>query len=206
MAGSGWGGIRVTPQFADLYTAGDARGDILVKEDQGQQKEIDDIGNFQHGYAYPKFTNLTDKNLDGNLTAENTTYAFSSADFPVFRTADIYLMLAECETVGNVSVNVNGMTGSDLFNAVHTRMGANPIEGPSKRNIIDERGRELAWECHRRSDLVRFNLLTSTGEYDWAWKGGSKDGNSTINPRYNIFPIPSTDLISNTNLKPNLDY
>lgn len=206
MAGSGWGGIRVTPQFADLYTAGDRRADILVKEDKGQLKEIEDIGNFQHGYAFPKFTNLTDKNLDGNLTAENTTYSFSSADFPVFRAADIYLMLAECETVGGVNVNVNGMTGSDLFNAVRTRMGASPIEGPTKRNIIDERGRELAWECHRRSDLVRFGLLTSTGEYDWAWKGGSKDGSGTINSRYNIFPIPSTDIISNTNLKQNLDY
>lgn len=206
MAGSGWGGIRVTPQFADLYTAGDRRADILVKEDKGQLKEIEDIGNFQHGYAYPKFTNLTDMNLDGNLTAENTTYAFCSADFPVFRAADIYLMLAECETVGGVNVNVNGMTGSDLFNAVRTRMGASPIEGPTKRNIIDERGRELAWECHRRSDLVRFGLLTSTGEYDWAWKGGSKDGSGTINSRYNIYPIPSTDIISNTNLKQNLDY
>lgn len=205
MAGAGWGGMRVTPEFVDLYSSNDGRANVFVKEDQGQQKEINDLGNFQQGYAFPKFTNLTDVNLDGNLSALNTTYAFSSADFPVFRAADIYLMLAECQVVGGVSVNVNGKDGVALFNDVHTRLGAGDIANPTPRNIIDERGRELAWECHRRSDLVRFNLLTTT-DYTWAWKGDAKDGFVTINPKYNLYPIPSADMISNTNLTQNDGY
>ena len=32
------------------------------------------------------------------------------------------------------------------------------------RNLLDERGRELYWEGIRRTDLVRFDLLTS-GSY-----------------------------------------
>ncbi len=206
MAGGGWGGLRVTPEFADLYSSNDKRANILVKEDKGQQKDITDIGNFQHGYAYPKFTNLTDKNLDGNLTAENTTYSFCSADFPMFRAADIYLMMAECQIVGNVDVSsYQGKDGKTYFNEVHTRMGASEIGNPTKTDIINERGRELAWECHRRSDLVRFGLLTST-EYTWQWKGGSKDGNTNVDSRFNLYPIPSSDIISNTNLKQNAGY
>lgn len=205
MAGSGWGGMRVTPEYADLYSSNDKRADVLVKEDQGQQKEIEDLGNFQNGYAFPKFTNLTDVNLDGNLSALNTTYAFCSADFPVFRAADIYLMLAECQVVGGVNVNVNGKDGVALFNEVHTRMGAGDIASPTSRQIIDERGRELGWECHRRSDLVRFNLLTTNG-YTWAWKGDAKDGSATIDAKYNLFPIPSADMISNTKLEQNAGY
>lgn len=205
MAGSGWSGMRVTPQYADLYAASDQRANVFVKEDKNQQKEIEDLANFQQGYAFPKFTNLTDENLDGNLTALNTKYAFNSADFPVFRAADIYLMLAECETVGGVSVSVNGKSGADFFNAVHTRMGAPIITGPSRRDIIDERGRELGWECHRRSDLVRFGLLT-TNDYAWAWKGNAQDGDITVDSKYNLFPIPSSDMISNTGLKQNEGY
>ena len=205
MAGSGWGGMRVTPEYFDLYNSNDKRADVFVREDQGQQKEIEDLGNFQHGYAFPKFTNLTDVNMNGNLSALNTTYAFCSADFPVFRTADIYLMLAECEVLGGVNVNVNGMSGADFFNAVHTRMGAPIITSPTRRNIIDERGCELGWECHRRSDLVRFNMLT-TNEYAWSWKGDAQEGDITVDSKYNLFPIPSADIISNTNLKQNQGY
>ena len=201
MASSGWGGLRVTPEFYDLYSSNDQRAQIFVTEDGGQQKEIENVKLFTDGYAFPKFTNLTDVNLDGNLSALNTTYSFCSADFPMFRAADIYLMLAECQIVGGVTVNVNGKDGKALFNEVHTRMGAGSIDGNlTARNILDERARELAWECHRRSDLVRFGLLT-TSEYAWAWKGGVSDGMTSVNEKYNYYPIPSSDIISNTNLK-----
>ena len=70
--------------------------------------------------------------------------------------------------------------------------------------IIDERGREFFFEGQRRTDLVRFGLFTTAG-YVWPWKGGTAKGKAVEN-FYNVFPISSDDIGSNTNLKQNEGY
>ena len=65
--------------------------------------------------------------------------------------------------------------------------------------ILDERGREMWWECTRRTDLIRYGLFTG-GTYVWQWKGGVVDGRAT-NSRYNVYPIPTAELSANPNLK-----
>ena len=64
--------------------------------------------------------------------------------------------------------------------------------------ILNERGRELYWECTRRTDLIRYGLFTSSS-YIWQWKGGVKDGKG-VDSKYNIYPIPESDLSANPNL------
>ena len=64
--------------------------------------------------------------------------------------------------------------------------------------ILDERARELYWEGHRRTDLIRYGVFTTNG-YLWQWKGGVKEG-TAVNSRYNIYPIPTTELTANPNL------
>jgi hypothetical protein len=56
----------------------------------------------------------------------------------------------------------------------------------------------------RRTDLIRFGEF-STGTYLWPWKGGVKNGIS-VQSFYNIFPIPSSDVSANPNLKQNPGY
>ena len=128
--------------------------------------------------------------------------SFPDTDFPVFRLGDVYLMLAECEVVGGVSCD-----GIAKFNEIRTRAGVNPIASPTKANILDERARELAWECHRRSDLVRFGFLTS-GDYLWAHKGMNSNVGTPhgVDSKYNLYPLASSDVISNTNLTQNAGY
>ena len=111
-------------------------------------------------------------------------------------------MLAECEVIGGVSCD-----GISKFNEIRTRAGLAPIEKPTRVNIIDERARELAWECHRRSDLVRFGLLTS-GDYLWSHKGMNSNVGTPhgVSDKYNLFPLASSDVISNTNLEQNAGY
>jgi len=69
---------------------------------------------------------------------------------------------------------------------------------------LDERGRELYYEAFRRTDLIRYGKFT-TNTYLWAWKGGVLGG-AAVDPKYNIFPLPSTDLSANPNLKQNTGY
>lgn len=69
---------------------------------------------------------------------------------------------------------------------------------------MDERARELYWEGHRRTDLIRYGLLTG-GDYLWAWKGGVAEGVATVE-KYNLMPIPASDLGANPTLTPTPGY
>lgn len=189
LTASGWGGLRVTPQFVDKFSSGDVRGNFYTK---GQTKDIADISEFTNGYAYPKYTNL---NSDGTSGEQGN---FVNADFVIFRLADVYLMMAECQLRG---VNVDGLK---YFNLVRKRAGVGTKTSITLDDVLDERARELAWECHRRSDLVRFGELT-TDKYIWAWKGKVKDGIS-VDSKYNLYPLPSSDVNANTNLTQNTGY
>ena len=69
--------------------------------------------------------------------------------------------------------------------------------------IRDERARELFWEGHRRTDLIRFDRFTTNGV--WAWKGNVAAGRTTEAFR-NLFPLPATELSANPNLTQNPGY
>lgn len=70
--------------------------------------------------------------------------------------------------------------------------------------ILEERSRELYWEGHRRIDLIRFGKFTKN--YKWPWKNGVFSGVANIDSKYNIYPLPATELTSNPDLKQNTGY
>ena len=43
--------------------------------------------------------------------------------------------------------------------------------------LLEERARELYWEGHRRTDLIRYRRFSETS-WLWPWKGGVKEGRS----------------------------
>jgi hypothetical protein len=63
----------------------------------------------------------------------------------------------------------------------------------------EERARELYWEGHRRTDLIRYNSFTSA-EYVWPFKGGDVNGKAFEDYK-KLFAIPSSQILANPELK-----
>ena len=195
----GWGGINVMPQFIDKFAENDVRNTFTGTEmDKTLPKELTDYKDFKSGWSALKFTN---RYKDGTAPAVQD---FPETDFPLFRSADAYLMLAELNLRGASTVSASD--GLKAWNAVRTRAGLDAIGNSdyTLENLIDERGRELYWECWRRSDLIRFGLFT-TGNYLWAWKGGVYGGQA-VDSKYNLMPIPAAEVNSNHKLEQNEGY
>lgn len=198
-ATGGWAGHRATKAwyglFGDLATSTDDRA--LYFWTEGHNYEMNDYKKWTDGYPVIKFRN-------SNFNSASIATEFSGTDFPLFRLADAYLMFAECAVRGATGANMGTALG--YVNGVRTRSNASAITQSelTLNFIIDERGRELNFEGHRRSDLIRFGKFTG-GSYLWPWKGNTANGTS-IPETYKLFPIPLTALEANPNLKQNTGY
>ncbi len=198
-ATEGWGGHRATKAwyglFGSLGTSTDDRAQLFWTA--GHTYEMTDYKEWTNGYPSIKFRN-------SNFIGGTTPTSFSGTDFPLFRLADAYLMYAECVVRGATGGSISQAV--DYVNAVRERSNASIITaGDLTLNfLIDERGRELNLEGHRRSDLIRFGMFTG-GSYLWPWKGNALNGTS-IPSTYKLFPIPVQALQANSNLTQNPGY
>ena len=111
----------------------------------------------------------------------------ANSDFPIYRYADVLLMKAEAH------MRLNGGAANSealaLANQVRTRAGLSPYTASqlTLTELLDERGRELAWEGHRRQDQIRFGTFT-TGMWEFM---------EARSPNRKIFPIPQWVLDAN---------
>ena len=188
----GWGGLRTTKAFVQKFESSDKRGRFYT---DGQTLEINDLGNFNDGYAFIKYKNLKS---DGTPGIHDN---WVETDLPVYRLADVYLMYAEAVLRGGGG---NMATALGYVNALRTRASASAVSVLNLDFILDERSRELSWEMTRRTDLIRFGKFTSS-DYLWPWKGNVKDG-IAVGEYRNLFPIPTNDLVVNPNLVQNPGY
>ncbi len=123
----------------------------------------------------------------------------------MFRLADAYLMYAEAHLRGgggdaSTAVNYINMINERAYGNVGGNISAGDL---TLDYLLDERSRELHWEGHRRTDLIRFGKFSTEGI--WPWKGGVKEGKTTESFR-DIYPIPSSDIIANPDLTQNEGY
>lgn len=200
---AGWSGPRATKvfvnKFDDISGNTDSRA-IFVTAGRSIEILEPSVNSSIGGYGIPKYTNITSTGDPGS------DITFVDTDWPVFRLADAYLIYAEAV--------LRGGSGGDQATALtYINELRERAYGDSSGNItageltldfiLDERSRELYWEATRRVDLIRFDQFTTSGT--WPWKGGDQEG-ITTDAKYNIFPIPATELAANPNLKQNNGY
>lgn len=208
----GWGNIRLLPDFVNKFDIADqtfnpADQNAYTKNDTrallyttGHTKEVPVLpGTFQQGYAYTKWRNVTKDGVKGS------DGAFVDTDYPMFRLAEAYLTAAEAALRLGTKTN----EALNYVNTVRNRAykNGNGEITTAQLNldfILDERGRELAWELIRRTDLIRYNKFTSS-DYVWAWKGYVLEGKG-VDAKYNLFPLPSADITANPKLVQNPGY
>lgn len=214
-----WNCLRARPQLVDKFSEGDSRGYFGSRDraayaetpEEGwykvdgdtryvyrdRPKEIISHDETTSGWLINKWSNLT----DAGEAASDTRTLGAETDYPLFRLADVYLMLAEAVLRGG-----EGATRSDALgyvNQIRTRAFGNDSGNISDSDltldfILDERARELYTEATRRTDLIRYGKYTSG--YDWNWKGGVKDGRD-VDGKYTVLPIPEAELSANPDLK-----
>ncbi|MCC6244994.1 MAG: RagB/SusD family nutrient uptake outer membrane protein [Gemmatimonadaceae bacterium] len=199
----GWWGLRVKPEILPLFpgnggpSSPDKRSAFFFAA--GQTTGIGAISDFTNGIAAPKFTNIKSTGGAGsNLT-------FPDTDFPMFRLADAYLIYAEAVTRGGGGSRATALGYiNELRQRAYGNASGNITDAQMTTDfMLDERARELMWEGHRRTDLIRYGRFTTAGI--WAWKGNVAAGRTTEAFR-NLFPLPATDLIANPKLKQNTGY
>ena len=226
----GWGNVRAKTTLVDIFdpadvmfdkedTWGDGKNDKraqFMTALPNQKKDTWDengamTSTYTCGYGYIKWRNVT---RDDQVCASGDTYV--SIDFPLFRTADAYLMAAEAILRG-----ASGTTQEAVDYVNEIRMRAYMSDKYAKDGvksdvsgkinagqltldfILDERQREFASECLRRTDLVRFGKYTK-GK-NWDWKGEARLGRD-VSDHLNVFPIPEAELMNNPTLKQNEGY
>jgi hypothetical protein len=196
--GGCWFGLRLKPQAYNLFLPDDPRGSFFWTD--GQTVDVAAISNFNNGVANQKFTNRTSSGANGS------DLEFVDTDFPVFRLGDAYLMYAEAHLRNGGGDRAQALA---YVNALRERAFGDASGNIADADltldfIIEERGRELLWEAHRRTDLVRFGYFTG-GDYLWQWKGGVQAGRATSR-HLDLFPLPASELTTNPNLTQNPGY
>ena len=227
----GWGNVRAKTTLVDAFDPADVPFDVNDswgnnKADKralfmtalpNQRKETWDdnlamTSTFTCGYGYIKWRNVT-KNDKPAPQGE----AYTSIDFPMFRTGEAYLIAAEAilrgaqgGTRAQALSYVNEirqrayMSGKYAKDGVRSDVAGTITDAQLTLDfILAERQRELASELVRRTDLVRFGKFTKGN--NWDWKNGERLG-ADVDDHFNVFPIPETERTNNPNLKQNDGY
>lgn len=178
--GVNWG--STTPSFGYDRAASDKRAFFYNYE----QSETFSKTSASTGWRCWKWMPITSTGHVRNSSDSNGNYKLASADFPVFRLAEMYLIYAEAQARLDGGTTSDA-TALDYINRLRTRGGVSTYTSVNTEQILKERAVELMWEGHRRTDLIRYGKFT-TESYR------------------NIYPIIMSDLNANSNLTQNPGY
>ena len=209
---NGWAGLRVPYEFVSQYygvsgqnyetgeyEAADRRGEIFYIK--GRKESMDGaLYDFMSGWSCLKFNNIPHDQTNQSYLPVSILKSFSDVDFPMIRLAEIYLIYAEA------CMNL-GQPGQALpyLQQLSARADVSAPTEITPDFLAAERARELLWEAHRRTDLIRYGLY-DTPAYLWPYKGGDTFAGQPFPAYKRLFPIPPTELATNRQLVQNPGY
>ena len=208
---NGWGGIRVPYEYVEKYfnvrnadyTTGtydvnDKRGEMFYIKGRSESME-DALYVFLNGWSCLKFNNIPHDMDNDSFLATAASKAYADIDFPMIRLGEIYLIYAEaCMNLGQAN------TALPKLQELSSRAGVQAPTSITTDFLLEERARELMWEGHRRTDLIRYGKFTSSS-FLWTYKGGSFSGQG-FDDYMKIFAIPASELAANPELHQNPGY
>lgn len=121
--------------------------------------------------------------LKYQVEKNSTLNKYCENDFVLFRYADILYMKAEAILRGGEGDLAALLADAD-FQKIRIRAGVTPYATLDLEEILDERGREFAWEGIRRRDLIRFGKFNDSKYVQFL--NEKAEGKSHLN----WFPIP----------------
>ena len=205
----GWAGNRVpyeyvqtwfedvkNPDYAEgTYDYKDARAGYFYIKGRSESMQ-DNLNTFLNGWSCIKYNNVPHDVDPVDYAATAATKNFSDIDWPLIRLGEIHLIYAEaCMHAGG--------DASAQIKALADRAGVAAPKTIDEDFLMAERARELMWEGHRRTDLIRYGKWISG--YNWTFKGGNFPGQD-LPAHFTIFPVPSTELATNLELEQNPGY
>ena len=210
---NGWAGIRVpdpyvqtyfTPAAYDFeagtYSITDKRGQMFNIQGQTQDMALYE---FVTGWKCWKYNNYPHNKGPQDADALKTarTKSYSDIDFPLIRLGEIHLIYAEaCMHLGAEAQAL------PKLKELADRAGVTATTAITQEFLVAERARELMWEAHRRTDLIRYGMYGGNASYSWPFKGGDSAYGQTFEKYMEIFSIPPTELASNDKLHQNPGY
>lgn len=206
----GWAGLRVPYEYVSKYfdvsgqdyitgdySVEDKRGEMFYIK--GRSESMDGaLYSFMNGWSCLKFNNIPYGQTNESYLPVASLNDFANVDFPMIRLGEIYLIYAEaCMYAGG--------DASAQLQELSERAGVDPPSVVDVQYLVAERARELMWEGHRRTDLIRYGLY-NTSDYLWPYKGGDSYQGQAFPSYMCIFPIPPTELATNDMLVQNPGY
>ncbi|HEV3410942.1 MAG TPA: RagB/SusD family nutrient uptake outer membrane protein [Puia sp.] len=195
--GGGWLGNRSTAPLPAAFTDPTDQRALFGPG----APAINSVLDFTQGVEVYKFSNKTST----GTTPYSPNGVLCSTDFPLFRLAEQYLIYIEAVARGGTGGDP--ATALSYFNLLRTRAYGNAngnVGSYTLTDILNERQKELYWECFRRTDLIRYGMFTG-GTYLWPWKGGVQAG-AAVDSHLGLLPLPATELNSNPSLVQNPGY
>ena len=200
-----WAGMRCRPQLLEKFTSnpnsfvGKTTTEIrdMSTDDRaifwgvGHTLSVFPNSEFSHGITTPKWNN--------NYSNGGTPHDASDVDIDFFllRAAEAYLNAAEAALHTGAADKAK-----QYMDAIRNRAHAATRGSYTLDDVLDERAREFYFEIIRRPDLIRYNRFGGLDvTYGWEGKGGNETYTGAAFEKYlNVYPIPSTEVMANSNL------
>lgn len=201
--GGGWNGYCTIAEFYNTYETQDERRKWVL---EGLQYEKDGTTQILTRQGIPlDFTlDIPAERLSGDDLERAGARVFKydnrganlvgseyDVDYVLFGLSEVVLAKAEAQArLGDEN------EAAITMNPIRVRAGLAPLATATIEDVYDERGRELAFDAKRRTDMIRYGKFTND---TWTFK-------SVTESFRNVYPIPQPQIDSNPNLVQNNGY